>query len=118
MKYLALRKQNCHQMSRFLFTIAFTSLFITSVSSSQSHKAPIPGANQIEQYKSIIIGKSVAVVANQTSLIGKTHLVDNLLSIGINIKVIFAPEHGFRNLADAGEDIENGKDQLTGVPII
>ena len=66
----------------------------------------------------IIEGKSVAVVANQTSMVGQTHLVDNLLSIGINIKVIFSPEHGFRNLADAGETIENGKDPETGIPLI
>jgi uncharacterized protein YbbC (DUF1343 family) len=105
-------------MTRFLFTIVFTSLFITSVSCSQSHKAPIPGADQIELYKSIIEGKSVAVVANQTSMVGRTHLVDKLLSIGINIKLIFAPEHGFRDLADAGENIESGKDQLTGIRLI
>ena len=85
---------------------------------NDAKKAPIPGANQIELYKSIIEGKSVAVVANQTSKIGSTHLVDTLFSIGINIKVIFAPEHGFRDLADAGESIENSKDTETGVPII
>jgi len=70
------------------------------------------------QNKSIIEGKAVAVVANQTSKIGSTHLVDTLFSIGINIKVIFAPEHGFRDLADAGESIENSKDTETGIPII
>src|SRR5664280_656894 len=105
-------------MIRFFFTIAFASLFITSASCTQSQKEPIPGANQIELYKSIIEGKSVAVVANQTSMIGQTHLVDKLLSIGINIKAIFAPEHGFRNLADAGENIENGKDPSTGITLI
>jgi uncharacterized protein YbbC (DUF1343 family) len=100
----------------FEFTILIsTALFSMSIF---AQKEPIPGANQIELYKSIIEGKSVAVVANQTSMIGSTHLVDTLLSIGINIKVIFAPEHGFRNLADAGESIENGKDTETGIPII
>jgi len=105
-------------MSGLFIFIAFTSLFITSASCNQSQKTPIPGANQIELYKSIIEGKSVAVVANQTSMVGQTHLVDKLLSIGINIKAIFAPEHGFRNLADAGENIENGKDAATGIPLI
>jgi uncharacterized protein YbbC (DUF1343 family) len=81
-------------------------------------KNPIPGAYQIELYKSLLEGKSVAVVANQTSMVGQTHLVDNLLHIGINIKVIFAPEHGFRNMADAGESINNGKDPDTGIPLI
>ena len=77
---------------------------------AETDKTPIPGAYQIDLYRDIIAGKSVAIVANQTSMIGKTHLVDSLLSIGIDIKVIFAPEHGFRDLADAGEKIENGKD--------
>jgi uncharacterized protein YbbC (DUF1343 family) len=98
------------------FTIlTFTAAFSLSI---DAQKAPIPGANQIELYKKIIEGKSVAVVANQTSMIGSTHLVDTLLSLGINIKVIFAPEHGFRNLADAGEPINNGKDPETGIPLI
>lgn len=105
-------------MSRFLISLAFASFFITSGSCTGSEKTPIPGANQIELYKSIIEGKSVAVVANQTSMIGQTHLVDKLLSLGIHIKTIFAPEHGSRNLADAGETIENDKDSETGIPLI
>ena len=51
-------------------------------------------------------------------MIGQTHLVDTLLSLGVKIKVIFAPEHGFRNLADAGETISDGKDPETGIPLI
>jgi len=105
-------------MGRFLISLAFISLFITSASCTGTEKNPIPGANQIELYKSLIEGKSVAIVANQTSMIGSTHLVDKLLSIGIKIKIIFAPEHGFRNLADAGESIENSKDPETGIPLI
>jgi uncharacterized protein YbbC (DUF1343 family) len=105
-------------MIRIFFTLIFTTLIIVSPDCIEAQKAPIPGANQIELYKSIIEGKSVAVVANQTSKIGSTHLVDTLFSIGINIKVIFAPEHGFRDLADAGESIENSKDTETGVPIV
>jgi uncharacterized protein YbbC (DUF1343 family) len=85
---------------------------------SRSDKSPVPGASRIELYRDIIEGKSVAVVANQTSMCGQNHLVDNLLSIGIDIKVIFSPEHGFRNLADAGETIENGKDNNTGISVI
>ncbi|MDP4221743.1 MAG: DUF1343 domain-containing protein [Bacteroidota bacterium] len=79
---------------------------------------PAPGANQISQYKSLIEGKRVAVIANQTSMVGKTHLVDTLLSLGIRINAIFAPEHGFRDLADAGQPIENGMDAETGIPLI
>jgi len=105
-------------MKRFQ-CLLLSSIILTSFTLiGSSKKDPIPGANQIELYKFIIEGKSVAVVANQTSMIGPTHLVDKLLSIGINIKVIFAPEHGFRNLADAGESIENGRDTNTGIPLI
>jgi uncharacterized protein YbbC (DUF1343 family) len=105
-------------MKRLLFIFAIlTSIAILSKCNSTKNE-PIPGADQIESYRTIIEGKSVAVVANQTSMIGSTHLIDKLLSIGINIKVIFAPEHGFRNMADAGENIENGKDIETGVPVI
>ncbi len=78
----------------------------------------MPGAYQIELYRDLIEGKSVAVVANQTSMIGQTHLVDNLLSVGIDIKVIFSPEHGFRNMADAGEKIDDGKDPATGISLV
>ena len=115
-------------MIKLLNTLFFTTLIITSSSCYGNEKAPIPGANQIELYKPLISGKSVAVVANQTSMIGSIHLVDKLLSlgikidkllpIGISIKTIFAPEHGFRNMADAGETIENGKDSITGIPLI
>jgi uncharacterized protein YbbC (DUF1343 family) len=85
---------------------------------SNAQKAVIPGGYKIESYKALITGKSVAVLANQTSMIGSVHLVDKLIENGIKIKVIFAPEHGFRDLADAGETIENGKDVHTGIPVI
>jgi len=105
-------------MKRFYF-ILLTSVIITSSAICNGYKnPPIPGSCQIELYRDMLQGKSVAVVANQTSMVGQIHLVDNLLSIGINIKVIFAPEHGFRNLADAGEMIENGKDPETGISLI
>jgi len=105
-------------MERLLSTIIILTFVVPFSICLNSKKAPIPGANRIELYKYIIEGKSVAVVANQTSMIGNIHLVDKLLSTGINIKTIFAPEHGFRNLADAGETIENGKDSETGIPLI
>jgi uncharacterized protein YbbC (DUF1343 family) len=81
-------------------------------------KKPVPGAACVELYRPIIEGKSLAIVANQTSLVEQSHLVDTLRGIGMNIKVIFAPEHGFRNLADAGEKIADGKDPETGIRII
>ena len=105
-------------MKRFKYLLFALTISVSSAYCLGSKKDPIPGAYQIELYKQLIDGKSVAVVANQTSMVGKTHLVDNLLSIGIDIRVIFAPEHGFRNMADAGERIENGKDPETGITLI
>ena len=82
-------------------------------------KSPIiPGAERIEVYLPYLKGKSVAVFANQTSVVNGTHLVDTLISRGINIVKIFSPEHGFRGTADAGEHVTDAKDKKTGVPIV
>lgn len=62
--------------------------------------------------------KGVAMVVNQTSMLGAVHLVDTLLSLGVKINKIFAPEHGFRGDADAGEKVRDGKDLQTGLPVI
>ena len=61
---------------------------------------------------------NVAVVANQTSLVGYTHLVDTLLSQGVRVTKIFCPEHGFRGTAAAGAKVDNSTDHKTGLPII
>ena len=105
-------------MFKILFGLVFSFLTIASQAFPGAKNLPVPGANQVELYKTLIEGKSVAVLANQTSMIGSTHLVDKLLSLGIKINKIFAPEHGFRDLADAGETIEDGRDIKTGIKII
>jgi uncharacterized protein YbbC (DUF1343 family) len=105
-------------MYKLLTILIFSVLAFSTKRCSAEIKMPVPGAYQLELYKPLIKGKSVAVLANQTSTIGPDHLVDKLLENGIKIKVIFAPEHGFRDLADAGETIENGKDIRTGIPVI
>ena len=78
----------------------------------------LTGSMQLHQLQTLAKGKRIALVANQTSLVGTTHLLDTLCSIGLKPKALFAPEHGFRGKADAGETIRNGKDTRTGVPII
>ena len=78
----------------------------------------ITGAEQMDHLLPILKGKRVALVVNQTSRVGETHLLDTLLAAHIQIKKVFAPEHGFRGDADAGETIKNGKDTRTGVPIL
>ncbi|WP_299754421.1 DUF1343 domain-containing protein [uncultured Pontibacter sp.] len=76
------------------------------------------GAERLEAYLPQLQGKRVGMIVNQTSTIGQTHLVDTLLSRGVEIKTIFAPEHGFRGEADAGAHIKDGNDPKTGLPII
>ncbi|NOX86158.1 MAG: DUF1343 domain-containing protein [Chlorobi bacterium] len=76
------------------------------------------GAQRTGEYMPLLESKNVAVVANQASLIGTTHLVDTLLSSGIRVVKIFSPEHGFRGNAEAGALIKDGKDSQTGLPVI
>lgn len=105
-------------MKKRALIIFFSLIFLTSVSYCKKSQEITPGAYSLELYKSLIKNKALAIVANQTSMIGKTHLVDSLFSLKMNIKVIFSPEHGFRNMADAGEKIEDGKDPGTGIRLI
>ena len=78
----------------------------------------IPAAERTEAYLPLLSGKRVALVANQTSRIGKTHLADSLLSLGVGLVRIFSPEHGFRGHAGAGEAVESGIDTKTGLPVV
>lgn len=85
----------------------------------QNTKPPIsPGAWQTNEYLSLLENKAVALMVNPSSTIHSTHLVDSLLALGINIKTIFSPEHGFRGDADAGEKVDDSVDEASGIPII
>lgn len=80
---------------------------------------PSLGAAQFESYLPQLFGKNVGLLVNHTSLVGqKTHLVDTLLNLGISVRKVFAPEHGFRGDIDAGEHLSDSKDPQTGLPII
>ncbi|MCE9538774.1 MAG: DUF1343 domain-containing protein, partial [Bacteroidetes bacterium] len=76
------------------------------------------GADRTMEYLPLLKNKSVAIVANQSSNIKSTHLVDSLVSLGVNVKKVFCPEHGFRGLVDAGKKVKTYKDIKTGLPII
>ena len=98
----------------FLF---FLFLGNTLVSIAQTHI--VYGATQLESYNKILQQENVGVVAHQASLLDpKTHLIDTLLSLNVNIIKVFAPEHGFRGDADAGENVDDQKDLKTGLPIL
>src|SRR5882724_896960 len=114
----------------FCFVVIFVSCSAqkngTTATGNQPEKTPsvqplariIPGAERVDVYVPLIRGKRVGIFANQTSTVGNTHLVDTLLKLGVDIKVIFGPEHGFRGTADAGENVGNYKDEKTGITVI
>ena len=90
-------------------------------------EAIVVAANRTTEYLKYLSGKKVGIVANPTSVIfkdpfnnqeGYTHLVDSLLALKVDVKKVFAPEHGFRGQADAGEAVKDGVDTQTGLPII
>lgn len=89
-----------------------------TTSSVEATMSVITAAERIAVYHPLLQNKKVALVVNQTSIVRESHLVDTLLKLGVNISVIFAPEHGFRGKADAGEVINDTKDTKTGLPII
>ncbi|WP_274476007.1 exo-beta-N-acetylmuramidase NamZ family protein [Mangrovimonas aestuarii] len=94
-----------------------------SLAYAEKNKTPIVGANQTDIYLPKLQGKRIGVVANQTSVVFKkessyTHLVDSLVALNVNVTKVFAPEHGFRGKADAGEVVKDGIDVKTGLPII
>lgn len=77
----------------------------------------VVGAARQSEYFEVLQGKRIAVLGNQTSMVGSVHTVDYLLDLGIDVKKVFAPEHGFRGKADAGAKINDGLDAKTGLPI-
>ncbi len=89
-------------------------MLISLLSNSQI----ITGAERTNLYLPIIKNKKIGLIANQTSIVNSTHLLDTLLSHEINVIKIFSPEHGFRGTADAGERINDDVDLITGIPII
>lgn len=109
-----------HSIIPILFFTAFVLLACTSHDQTAKCKSEkiLTGAERTAQYLPLLKGKSIAVVANQTSKIGDVHLIDSLLSRDIHIVKIFSPEHGFRGKFDAGKTWNNYEDEKTRLPII
>src|ERR1700712_231656 len=78
------------------------------------------GADQTNLYINYLKGKNIGMVINQTSVIGKnlTASVDSLVHLGVAVKKIFGPEHGFRGNASNGATVGDAKDPKTGLPVI
>lgn len=122
-------------MKQRLFTCLWALILLTSAcaqkSTSHNNSAketePVinpknriqPGAENFKAYLPLLSGKRVALFANQTTVVNDNkHLVDELRNMGVNIVKIFAPEHGFRGTADAGEKVDNSIDKKTGIQVI
>ena len=95
-------------------------LIFLLISSISIHALVRMGAEQMEKLLPLLNGKRIALVVNHTSVVGQTqtHLLDTLLSLKVDVRKVFAPEHGFRGNADAGETVKNGRDTKSGKPIL
>ncbi len=100
------------------YSLIFCLLIIFIKTTAIAQSKIIPGAERMDMYIPMLKGKSVAVFANQTSMVGNIHLVDALVKNGIKVVKIFGPEHGFRGIADAGEKVTSYIDKQTGIEVI
>jgi len=111
---------------KIVLTLGLLMPFSCKSQGDQSPLQPIPAAQNMGRYLPLLQGKQIGLVANQTSVVKNstietesfTHLADTLRSLGISLKKVFAPEHGFRGTADAGAHISSGVDQKTGLEVI
>jgi len=103
----------------FVLSLPFSSCInAQQENEKQSFPEVIVGAEQTDLYFPLLQDKSIAIVANQTSVIGSTHMVDSLVNVGFNVKKVFGPEHGFRGMAADGEHVQDDIDKKTGAQII
>jgi uncharacterized protein YbbC (DUF1343 family) len=119
-------KKSIYSIKAFIIFIIFIIFFTSNFAQNLidvTHKVITAkdikvGAEKTDKYFPFLKGKNVAIVANQTSMIGNVHLVDSLLRAGIKIKKIFCCEHGFRGEKEAGEHIKSYIDAKTKLPVI
>ena len=107
-------------INRFLTYAVFLLVLSSGCSSQIAAQTEVlkTGASRTELYVPQIKDKRVALVVNNTSLLDGRHLLDTLLAREINVVKVFAPEHGFRGDADAGETIQSAVDKKSGVAIL
>lgn len=100
-----------------LLLIAIIVPFACAGSAASTSDKVVTGAEQLELYLPLLKGKRVALLTNQTGVVGETHLVDTLTALGIELVTILSPEHGFRGDADAGERVSGSVDEKSGITI-
>lgn len=102
-------------MKRLYLVLA---VVLTAVCGLAGQERIVVGDERIAEYLPLLQGKRVGVLANHTSVVDGEHLVDVLLNLGVDVTMIFAPEHGFRGTKSAGEHIDSSRDAYTGIEII
>ncbi len=100
-----------------LLTVFLWTVLLTNACAQPTSDGLRTGADQMDSWIGMLKGQKVGMVINQTSVVGQTHLFDSLYDKGIQVVRLFAPEHGFRGNADAGETVNHAIDGRTGVPI-
>jgi len=117
MQMMFFKKWNKSKKALALITIL--ALIFTEISLSKVCAQPtiLGGAENMSGYLPLLKLKKIAIVANQTSLVNGKHLLDTLSQLGINVKRVFCPEHGFRGTGSAGEKIADDVDSKTGIPV-
>ena len=110
------------QISKSIIVFIKINFFLIVSLNIVAQNNTIIGIDKTEEYLPLIIDKNIAIVSNHTSQFIKEsksiHLVDSLLKLNVQVKKVFAPEHGFRGNLDAGEKIINSIDEKTGIPIV
>jgi len=93
-------------------------LLTVFLATALSSSLPIPAAELTSEYFPLLEGKRIGIFTNHTGMVGNVHIADTLLAAGFDVKIIFAPEHGFRGNADAGEHFDDSTDPATGLKIV
>lgn len=107
-------------IKRVVFLLLFSCVGFANAQNEKKGDLVI-GAERFDKLKTLLEDKRIGLVVNQTSILNneiQTHLLDALVENGFQVKVVFAPEHGFRGIADAGEIVKDSKDIKTGIPIV
>ena len=103
-------------VNKILFSRLFFLFYVACFDTAFAQNIAV-GAEQTPEYFPLLKGKTVAIVGNQTSMVGGTHLLDTLLRSDMKVSAVFCPEHGFRGQAEAGARVGNGIDATTGVRV-
>lgn len=114
---MGLNKLVCSIKTLTRFMLVIIIFLITNLTTVNAQEHIVVGAENMSNYLPLLKNKQIAIVANQTSLVNGKHLLDTLTQLGINVKKVFCPEHGFRGTGSAGEKIADDVDSKTGIPV-